>query len=143
MHIHNYYLKTSAPKNTKQTPTKFETISGSHSLRMRKSAAPSFPPPTTERAAVGPVGWSSLASGALPCIWKRQRFVALHQGISPLSSASSDQVTSPHSSMSKKSEKPAEGKEPENSWKDVIYNPRTGEFFGRTASNWGELTQTL
>ncbi|XP_052470279.1 sodium/potassium-transporting ATPase subunit beta-3 isoform X2 [Carassius gibelio] len=39
--------------------------------------------------------------------------------------------------MSKKNEEPAEGKEPEGSWKDVIYNPRTGEFFGRTANNWG------
>lgn len=45
--------------------------------------------------------------------------------------------------MSKKSEKPVEGKEPESSWKDVIYNPRTGQFFGRTAKNWGELTRTL
>ncbi|XP_068079034.1 sodium/potassium-transporting ATPase subunit beta-3a isoform X1 [Danio rerio] len=39
--------------------------------------------------------------------------------------------------MSKKSENPAEGKEPESSWKDAIYNPRTGELFGRTARNWG------
>ncbi|KAK7158952.1 hypothetical protein R3I94_005326 [Phoxinus phoxinus] len=39
--------------------------------------------------------------------------------------------------MSKKSEKPVEGKEPESNWKDVIYNPRTGEFFGRTGRNWG------
>jgi len=45
--------------------------------------------------------------------------------------------------MSKKSEKPAEGKELESNWKDVIYNPRTGEFFGRTGRNWGELTETL
>ncbi|KAI4890254.1 hypothetical protein NFI96_014028, partial [Prochilodus magdalenae] len=35
--------------------------------------------------------------------------------------------------MANKEEKP-EGKE--SSWKDVIYNPRTGEFIGRTASSW-------
>ncbi|KAK2831490.1 hypothetical protein Q7C36_016576 [Tachysurus vachellii] len=35
--------------------------------------------------------------------------------------------------MSNKEEKP-EGKE--SSWKDFIYNPRTGEFLGRTASSW-------
>uniref|UniRef100_A0A8D0D9H1 Sodium/potassium-transporting ATPase subunit beta n=1 Tax=Sander lucioperca TaxID=283035 RepID=A0A8D0D9H1_SANLU len=28
--------------------------------------------------------------------------------------------------------------EPKESWKDCIYNPRTGEFMGRTASSWGE-----
>lgn len=27
--------------------------------------------------------------------------------------------------------------EKEGSWKDFIYNPRTGEFLGRTASSWG------
>lgn len=36
----------------------------------------------------------------------------------------------------KKNDKP-EGKEPKSSWKDAIYNPRTGEFFGRTGRNWG------
>ncbi|KAF5897735.1 sodium/potassium-transporting ATPase subunit beta-3-like [Clarias magur] len=35
--------------------------------------------------------------------------------------------------MANKEEK-AEGKE--SSWKDFIYNPRTGEFLGRTASSW-------
>ncbi|XP_036418989.1 sodium/potassium-transporting ATPase subunit beta-3b [Colossoma macropomum] len=35
--------------------------------------------------------------------------------------------------MANKEEKP-EGKE--SSWKDFIYNPRTGEFIGRTASSW-------
>ncbi|KAF4086166.1 hypothetical protein AMELA_G00103100 [Ameiurus melas] len=35
--------------------------------------------------------------------------------------------------MANKEEKP-EGKE--SSWKDLIYNPRTGEFLGRTASSW-------
>ncbi|TSN57736.1 Sodium/potassium-transporting ATPase subunit beta-3 [Bagarius yarrelli] len=35
--------------------------------------------------------------------------------------------------MANKEEKP-EGKE--SSWKDFIYNPRTGEFLGRTASSW-------
>ncbi|CAJ1066437.1 sodium/potassium-transporting ATPase subunit beta-3-like [Xyrichtys novacula] len=28
-------------------------------------------------------------------------------------------------------------KEKKDSWKDFIYNPRTGEFMGRTASSWG------
>uniref|UniRef100_A0A3B5M293 Uncharacterized protein n=1 Tax=Xiphophorus couchianus TaxID=32473 RepID=A0A3B5M293_9TELE len=27
--------------------------------------------------------------------------------------------------------------EKKESWKDFIYNPRTGEFLGRTASSWG------
>uniref|UniRef100_A0A3Q0S9I1 ATPase Na+/K+ transporting subunit beta 3b n=1 Tax=Amphilophus citrinellus TaxID=61819 RepID=A0A3Q0S9I1_AMPCI len=27
--------------------------------------------------------------------------------------------------------------EKEGSWKDFIYNPRTGEFLGRTAGSWG------
>ncbi|XP_041919892.1 sodium/potassium-transporting ATPase subunit beta-3b [Alosa sapidissima] len=35
--------------------------------------------------------------------------------------------------MSTKEDKPAEIK---SSWKDSIYNPRTGEFIGRTASSW-------
>uniref|UniRef100_A0A8B9R827 Sodium/potassium-transporting ATPase subunit beta n=1 Tax=Astyanax mexicanus TaxID=7994 RepID=A0A8B9R827_ASTMX len=35
--------------------------------------------------------------------------------------------------MANKEEKP-EGKD--SSWKDFIYNPRTGEFIGRTASSW-------
>ncbi|XP_076832306.1 sodium/potassium-transporting ATPase subunit beta-3b [Brachyhypopomus gauderio] len=35
--------------------------------------------------------------------------------------------------MANKEEKP-EGKK--SSWKDFIYNPRTGEFLGRTASSW-------
>ncbi|XP_066509065.1 sodium/potassium-transporting ATPase subunit beta-3-like [Hoplias malabaricus] len=40
--------------------------------------------------------------------------------------------------MSKKEEKLAEEKaESESSWKHLIYNPRTGEFVGRTASSWG------
>ncbi|XP_027900764.1 sodium/potassium-transporting ATPase subunit beta-3-like [Xiphophorus couchianus] len=34
----------------------------------------------------------------------------------------------------KKEQKKEEKKE---SWKDFIYNPRTGEFLGRTASSWG------
>lgn len=37
--------------------------------------------------------------------------------------------------MSTKEDKPAENK---SSWKDFIYNPRTGEFIGRTASSWGK-----
>lgn len=32
--------------------------------------------------------------------------------------------------------KKQEGKE--GSWKDSIYNPRSGEFLGRTASSWGK-----
>lgn len=32
----------------------------------------------------------------------------------------------------------AVGKETTSSWKDSIYNPRTGELLGRTASSWGE-----
>lgn len=35
--------------------------------------------------------------------------------------------------MSTKEEKPDEK---QSSWKDFIYNPRTGEFIGRTASSW-------
>ncbi|XP_030633281.1 sodium/potassium-transporting ATPase subunit beta-3b [Chanos chanos] len=35
--------------------------------------------------------------------------------------------------MSNKEEKPDEK---QSSWKDFIYNPRTGEFIGRTASSW-------
>ncbi|XP_028274801.1 sodium/potassium-transporting ATPase subunit beta-3-like [Parambassis ranga] len=30
-----------------------------------------------------------------------------------------------------------EEKEEKDSWKDFFYNPRTGEFLGRTASSWG------
>lgn len=37
--------------------------------------------------------------------------------------------------MANKEEKPDEQK---SSWKDAIYNPRTGEFIGRTASSWGK-----
>ncbi|XP_030630363.1 sodium/potassium-transporting ATPase subunit beta-3a [Chanos chanos] len=36
-----------------------------------------------------------------------------------------------------KEHKPEEEKEPQTSWKDFLYNPRTGEFVGRTASSWG------
>lgn len=36
-----------------------------------------------------------------------------------------------------KEEKPGE----KSSWKDFIYNPRTGEFIGRTAKSWGKKTQ--
>ncbi|MBN3296722.1 AT1B3 ATPase, partial [Amia calva] len=36
--------------------------------------------------------------------------------------------------MSNKEEKPAE--QNQSSWKDFIYNPRNGEFIGRTASSW-------
>lgn len=39
--------------------------------------------------------------------------------------------------MSNKTENPDKGKEPESSWTDAIYNPRTGEFIGRTGKNWG------
>ncbi|XP_041796454.1 sodium/potassium-transporting ATPase subunit beta-3b [Chelmon rostratus] len=37
----------------------------------------------------------------------------------------------------KKEEKKEEKEEKKESWKDFIYNPRTGEFLGRTASSWG------
>jgi len=39
-----------------------------------------------------------------------------------------------------KKEEKKENKEEEKkgSWKDSIYNPRTGEFLGRTASSWGK-----
>ncbi|KAL4605002.1 sodium/potassium-transporting ATPase subunit beta-3-like [Arapaima gigas] len=36
--------------------------------------------------------------------------------------------------MSNKEEKPEE--QNQSSWKDFIYNPRSGEFMGRTASSW-------
>ncbi|KAG1932817.1 sodium/potassium-transporting ATPase subunit beta-3b [Pimephales promelas] len=36
--------------------------------------------------------------------------------------------------MANKEEKPDDK---QSSWKDFIYNPRTGEFIGRTASSWG------
>ena len=32
----------------------------------------------------------------------------------------------------------AADKEKTSSWKDSIYNPRTGELLGRTASSWGK-----
>lgn len=32
----------------------------------------------------------------------------------------------------------AASKENTSSWKDSIYNPRTGELLGRTASSWGK-----
>lgn len=34
----------------------------------------------------------------------------------------------------------AASKENTSSWKDSIYNPRTGELLGRTASSWGKDT---
>lgn len=39
-----------------------------------------------------------------------------------------------------KKEEKREGKKEEEkeSWGDFIYNPRTGEFLGRTASSWGK-----
>lgn len=37
-----------------------------------------------------------------------------------------------------KTEDKATNKENDSSWKDVIYNPRTGELLGRTASSWGK-----
>ncbi|XP_076591919.1 sodium/potassium-transporting ATPase subunit beta-3-like [Chaetodon auriga] len=37
----------------------------------------------------------------------------------------------------KKEEKKEGKEEKKESWKDFIYNPRTGEFLGRTASSWG------
>jgi hypothetical protein len=33
----------------------------------------------------------------------------------------------------------AADKEKKSSWKDSIYNPRTGELLGRTASSWGKI----
>lgn len=97
-----------------------------------------------------------MESGALQYIWRRQRPEVLRSFVRASAQRVQPHQTRSHhtpqslshqlrlnSSMSKNSEKPEEGKEPESSWKDVIYNPRTGEFFGRTARNWGELTQTL
>ncbi|XP_039985894.1 sodium/potassium-transporting ATPase subunit beta-3b [Xiphias gladius] len=37
----------------------------------------------------------------------------------------------------KKEKKEGRKEEKKESWKDFIYNPRTGEFLGRTASSWG------
>lgn len=39
--------------------------------------------------------------------------------------------------MASTEDKPA-NKENTSSWKDSIYNPRTGELLGRTASSWGK-----
>lgn len=39
--------------------------------------------------------------------------------------------------MASTEDKPA-NKENTSSWKDSIYNPRTGEVLGRTASSWGK-----
>lgn len=39
--------------------------------------------------------------------------------------------------MASTEDKPA-NKESTSSWKDSIYNPRTGELLGRTASSWGK-----
>ncbi|KAM3616240.1 uncharacterized protein V6R79_014886 [Siganus canaliculatus] len=36
-----------------------------------------------------------------------------------------------------KKERKEEKKETKESWKDFIYNPRTGEFIGRTTTSWG------
>lgn len=37
----------------------------------------------------------------------------------------------------------AANKENASSWKDSIYNPRTGELMGRTASSWGKSPSQL
>lgn len=37
-----------------------------------------------------------------------------------------------------KKKKEQKKEEKNESWKDFIYNPRTGEFLGRTASSWGK-----
>lgn len=114
---------------------------------MRKTAAPSFPPPQHNVPVCNQEHSSTFGDVT------GRRFFALSSGHQSTEFSLIRQVAS-HSqrlshqlrlnfSMSKKSEKPAEGKEPESSWKDVIYNPRTGQFFGRTARNWGELTRTL
>lgn len=39
--------------------------------------------------------------------------------------------------MASTEDKPA-NKENTSSWKDSLYNPRTGELLGRTASSWGK-----
>lgn len=39
--------------------------------------------------------------------------------------------------MASTEDKPA-NKENTSSWKDSIYNPRTGELLGRTATSWGK-----
>lgn len=41
-----------------------------------------------------------------------------------------------------KEEKKEDKKEKEESWGDFIYNPRTGEFLGRTASSWGKTIRS-
>ncbi|CDQ62547.1 unnamed protein product [Oncorhynchus mykiss] len=47
--------------------------------------------------------------------------------------------------MSTKEETPvADGDKPQtSSWKDSIYNPRTGEFIGRTAKSWDNTVWCL
>lgn len=46
-------------------------------------------------------------------------------------------LNNPKPTMSTKEETPADGDKPQtSSWKDSIYNPRTGEFIGRTAKSW-------
>ncbi|KAL0173648.1 hypothetical protein M9458_029616, partial [Cirrhinus mrigala] len=47
--------------------------------------------------------------------------------------SSSNWFIHPIHAMANKEEK---ADEKQSSWKDFIYNPRTGEFIGRTASSW-------
>lgn len=91
---------------------------GSALLRMRRSA-------------------SYAASGLTAAVWRRvetlhSSFIWLRDRISACFDLSPNWFIH---AMANKEEK---ADEKQSSWKDAIYNPRTGEFIGRTASSWGE-----
>lgn len=49
-----------------------------------------------------------------------------------------DKINEDTKQEKRKEDKKEEKEEKKESWKDIIYNPRTGEFLGRTGSSWGK-----